>query len=438
MGLIYMATNKVNGKSYIGLTTGSLENRCKQHKSQAKRVDGLFQRAINKYGWDNFSWEVLEDDIDSIDDLNKREVYYIDKYDTFNNGYNMTLGGMSPSIIGENHPRNLYGDELWINIKKELIKTDESLHLIAEKYGVSIHALRHFSSMRVKQYIWGDDYNPRLNRKLTVGMELLENIYVDRVIKGKVISDISREYGIGIRIIRDFLNRKTHKDEYLYLDKKYKKVTKKDIQSPFKPRKVTYDIMEKVYLEYHTTYTTYSLLSKKYELSSTTIRDFLNGNIGYTLDWIEEYKHKNKYFLENNSLKNIFENIFKEFFVDDKSYKEIYNTLNLERYNISMSTVRMFCNRDLKLKIEWYDEFHTKYCSQIKKEDKYHVREFTKDDCEKIYVKYYLEELSVRKISIQLGDVFTEIRIWRFLKGKNKYQTNWLKEFEDKYGKGVR
>lgn len=90
-----MATNKINGKCYVGQTVGSLRQRRNNHISAAKayRDNCYFHNAIRKYGADNFDWIILHDDITDIDFLNRLEIYYIGYYDTFENGYNLTLGG---------------------------------------------------------------------------------------------------------------------------------------------------------------------------------------------------------------------------------------------------------------------------------------------------------------------------------------------------------
>lgn len=66
------------------------------HKHDSQRMDTYFYRAIRKYGWENFSWEVIEDNIATEEELNEKEKYYIQKYDCFDNkekGYNTTSGG---------------------------------------------------------------------------------------------------------------------------------------------------------------------------------------------------------------------------------------------------------------------------------------------------------------------------------------------------------
>lgn len=88
-GYIYKITNKVNGKSYIGQTRYTIEFRWRQHLH--KKDNTYFHNAIRKYGADNFIVEKLEEC--NIEDLNEREIYYIAKYNTFKDGYNLTIGG---------------------------------------------------------------------------------------------------------------------------------------------------------------------------------------------------------------------------------------------------------------------------------------------------------------------------------------------------------
>jgi group I intron endonuclease len=93
-GIIYKATNKVNGKVYIGQTIRGLSSRKSDHISTALRnVDNFyFHNSIRKYGSKSFKWETLCE-CSSLEDLNKMEKHYIDIYDTFESGYNMTIGG---------------------------------------------------------------------------------------------------------------------------------------------------------------------------------------------------------------------------------------------------------------------------------------------------------------------------------------------------------
>ena len=94
MGLIYKVTNQINNKIYKGKTTLSLEKRKKSHLHARFHKQTYFYSALNKYGINNFIWEILEDNIDNLN-LNKREQFWINYYQSNNNkyGYNMTAGG---------------------------------------------------------------------------------------------------------------------------------------------------------------------------------------------------------------------------------------------------------------------------------------------------------------------------------------------------------
>ena len=93
MGLIYKYTNMITTDAYIGKTISTINERFKGHLSAIDNgSDAHFHRALRKYGIENFNSEVLEDEIKE-ENINEREIYWIQYYDTFNNGYNMTQGG---------------------------------------------------------------------------------------------------------------------------------------------------------------------------------------------------------------------------------------------------------------------------------------------------------------------------------------------------------
>lgn len=85
--IIYKTTNLVNGKIYIG----------QQSYMKNKYYLGsgnIIKRAINKYGKNNFKKEIIED-CKNQDELNEREIYWINALDSTNKeiGYNITFGG---------------------------------------------------------------------------------------------------------------------------------------------------------------------------------------------------------------------------------------------------------------------------------------------------------------------------------------------------------
>lgn len=92
----------VNGKVYIGLTMQLFRERKKEHRKDSKKKDNPFYRAIRKYGWTSFEWEVI-DRADNREELNEKEIYWIAHYNSYSSkcGYNATRGGDSFEFTDE-------------------------------------------------------------------------------------------------------------------------------------------------------------------------------------------------------------------------------------------------------------------------------------------------------------------------------------------------
>ena len=107
--VVYKHTSMRSGKSYIGLTKKSWTVRWQHHCHMARSGSTFhFHRAIKLYGEDNWIHEILVNDIDTLEEAQVLEKYYIKKYDTFENGYNMTLGGECVSRTGPNKHHEIY------------------------------------------------------------------------------------------------------------------------------------------------------------------------------------------------------------------------------------------------------------------------------------------------------------------------------------------
>lgn len=136
IGYIYKHTSP-SGKSYIGKSLAAKGKRWKEHvkrayEEESKEYNYPFQRAIRKYGEEVFSTEILEDNVPK-DLLSELEVLYIDKYNTFYEGYNQTKGG--EGTTGERSPE---AREAIAKANKERIWTDEMKEKMANsKSGVN-------------------------------------------------------------------------------------------------------------------------------------------------------------------------------------------------------------------------------------------------------------------------------------------------------------
>jgi len=104
-GFIYLTTNKINGKKYIGM--------CKNtHREKYIGSGKLLKQAIKKYGKENFDRVILQE-CETLDELSQSEIFWINFYNAVedNNFYNLTSGG-----FGGNSD---YLKEYWSQLNKE-------------------------------------------------------------------------------------------------------------------------------------------------------------------------------------------------------------------------------------------------------------------------------------------------------------------------------
>jgi group I intron endonuclease len=96
MGYVYKITNLVNGKVYIGQTVRKPETRWSEHLKGHKNGSRLLKSAIEKYGFESFSFEVF-DELKDRCHLDLMESFLIKQFDSVSpKGYNLTSGGESP------------------------------------------------------------------------------------------------------------------------------------------------------------------------------------------------------------------------------------------------------------------------------------------------------------------------------------------------------
>ena len=89
---IYLITNSINEKVYVGQTWGTIQHRFTSHKAPSHKGCVRLHNAFNKYGRDNFKIEILTttDNQLTADCL---ETFWIKIYDSIAVGYNLREGG---------------------------------------------------------------------------------------------------------------------------------------------------------------------------------------------------------------------------------------------------------------------------------------------------------------------------------------------------------
>lgn len=89
MGIIYCYTNKLNNKKYIGQTNHPSQRKRSHQFNVRSGFKTKFYDAVRKYGWKNFLYEILE----TTENLNDAEIYWISHFNTLEEGYNHSEGG---------------------------------------------------------------------------------------------------------------------------------------------------------------------------------------------------------------------------------------------------------------------------------------------------------------------------------------------------------
>ena len=171
MGFIYIIKNKINNKVYIGQTTNTVQYRFAQHLTNAdlEYKNGHLYNAMKKYGKENFYVETIEEV--SNKNLNEREIYWIAYYDSFNNGYNSTIGGEGNKKINYEDVIKDWNNGLTVaNIKQKYNISNACILKIFNLYNISFEermirfgqSKQHADYDRVYELILNDFRNLRL------------------------------------------------------------------------------------------------------------------------------------------------------------------------------------------------------------------------------------------------------------------------------------
>lgn len=221
---IYLIRNKINGKGYVGQAI-DYKDRFRSHCKPSSARDGsLIDRAIQKYGVENFTIEVLES---QIENFNEREKYWIKQCGTLKpNGYNIEEGGnVPPTRRGTSHPNSVIKNtEQLVAIKNMLIATKLPLSEIARRQGVSKRTVLRINQGKV--YAYQNETFPL--RKEPNKSNLLSRAKADEIIfviktTYKQYNDIAKDFDISPSLVKAINEgRAYHKDGEKYPIREYK------------------------------------------------------------------------------------------------------------------------------------------------------------------------------------------------------------------------
>ncbi len=161
-GTIYSIYNQETGKYYIGQTTQDLNKRWKEHLYEAKRHNGApLYKSMRKYGLDKFKIKVIEEC--NITLLDERETYWIDQYNSYNEGYNQTTGAGGQYRISE-------------EVKNKISQTMTGKQKAPDHIENIRKSLKGNNNFKVR----GDGKHHRIKVK-TINVKTLEESYYDSI-----------------------------------------------------------------------------------------------------------------------------------------------------------------------------------------------------------------------------------------------------------------
>lgn len=200
LGKIYLISNDVNSKLYVGQTIQNLNKRFNGHccYSKSDRSANMYiKRAIHKYGRDKFHITLLEEC--PIDLLNEREKYWISFYDSYNNGYNLTKGGQDSNYF------KLHRIEDTIDVNKFIDYIVEFTPLaveVAAHFGISKCSVYNLIKRLNNPNLILNSYNPKKAKSIEdINKEELKTLYLD----GWSILDLVKKYHVKKNKISKFL-----------------------------------------------------------------------------------------------------------------------------------------------------------------------------------------------------------------------------------------
>lgn len=181
MGYIYLITNLINSKKYVGKTTSTIDERWQEHcrDSRKERCEKRpLYDAFNKYGIENFKIEELEC-VNADNKLEEREIYWINELETYgHNGYNATKGGDGKILYDHNEIIELYNlGYSTTKIAKKIGCDPSTVRKVLKANGIRSRG----SSSMIDQFDLAGNYIQTFDSSL----EVIEWLYDNEITKSK-------------------------------------------------------------------------------------------------------------------------------------------------------------------------------------------------------------------------------------------------------------
>lgn len=226
VGYLYHITNQINNKTYIG-KTNDIDRRITRHFSDLRKGQHhshKLQRAFDKYG-DKVFKVTYETFLDiSEEELAKKEIFEIKKFDSYNNGYNETLGGEGHLV--------LFDFEKQILIYQLGQRYDGIKHKLAKYFNCDRSTITNIINKKILGKIqYSEEKLQELISQIGISDNCLKENYKNNYIKKLsefqvfcILAEIEfnnitqancgRACGVSKDLVQNIVNGKTYKEEY--------------------------------------------------------------------------------------------------------------------------------------------------------------------------------------------------------------------------------
>ena len=199
MAIVYKITNIANNKPYIGWTKKPLLVRWNEHKKSAIKHVGnrKFYNAIKKHGVDVWNIEILEENLE-CNFAKQKEIEYIKFFNSYNTGYNSTLGGDGNNGIVMSEESNKKRSIALTGIPKNYNRFHNKTHTDATKLQIS----RSHMGMKKPWVKWSkEQIVKRAMTRRALNREQYDEIHKMRSL-GYTHSVISIQLGLTLDIVK--------------------------------------------------------------------------------------------------------------------------------------------------------------------------------------------------------------------------------------------
>lgn len=221
-GIYILYFDDIIGRFYVGLSQ-DIKGRLHSHLTRLKNYthpNTELQDAYNSVGVLPIynTVEICTEDL-----LSTREIYWIDRFDAYSEGFNRNKGGTR--TYGAWHGRAIHTEEDYLKVFFEIVNTNRTLKDIAETNYMSYEAIRDMSCGKSHRYLEGlfpKEYAILLNKSGTRSSNLYdENKYINILFtianSDLSLKQVSSELGVSYQIVRNIAYGTNHK----YLEKDF-------------------------------------------------------------------------------------------------------------------------------------------------------------------------------------------------------------------------